>query len=73
MKLKHVAKVDFLQLLKAPKLEVFPEFVTNQNLFVHCSVLDPLYWSIVDIIDSILGKHGDTRLFSNERLNGLFE
>jgi len=33
--------------------------VADQGLYVHYSVLDPLYWSIVDIVDSILTEHGD--------------
>jgi hypothetical protein len=64
IKLKHVAKGDFLSLLNAKKLEGFFQWLLDEGLFVHFSVLDPLYWSIVDVIDSILGEHGERQLFT---------
>jgi hypothetical protein len=67
MKLEHVAKGDFLRVLRAPKLETFLQWLLEHGLFVHYSALDPLYWSIVDIIDSILAEHGETTLFAANR------
>lgn len=64
IKLKHVAKGDFPSLLNAKKLEGFFQWLLDEGLFVHFSVLDPLYWSIVDVIDSILSEHGERQLFS---------
>ncbi|GEQ99283.1 hypothetical protein JCM17844_29200 [Iodidimonas gelatinilytica] len=64
IKLKHVAKGDFPSLLNAKKLEGFLQWLLDEGLFVHFSVLDPLYWSIVDVIDSILGEHGERQLFT---------
>lgn len=62
IKLEHVAKGDFLDLLKAQKVETFLKWLLDQGLFVHYSALDPLYWSIVDIVDSILTEYGDSNL-----------
>ena len=62
IKLEHVGKGDFLTLLKAQKLEIFLRWILDQGFHLHYSVLDPLYWSIVDIVDSILTEHGDVNL-----------
>lgn len=67
IKLKHVATGEFLDLLKAPRLEVFLTWLSQQGLFIHYSALDPLYWSIVDIIDSILTEHREPMLLAVNR------
>jgi hypothetical protein len=54
IKLKHVAKGSFLDLLRSSKLTTFLRWISDYGLMIHYSYLDPLYWSIVDIIDSIL-------------------
>jgi hypothetical protein len=54
IKLEHVAGGDFLKLLESAKLTSFLRWVTNSGLMIHYMDVDPLYWSIVDIIDSIL-------------------
>ncbi|WP_024921356.1 MULTISPECIES: DUF3800 domain-containing protein [unclassified Afipia] len=63
IKLEHVAKGDFLNLLNSRKLETFLQWLLDEELFVHYSALDPLYWSIVDIIDSILTEYGASALY----------
>jgi len=67
IKLKHIAKGDFLKLLESSELEVFLRWLTKQGHFIHYSVLDPLYWSIVDVVDSILGEHDEEAIFSLHR------
>jgi hypothetical protein len=62
IKLKHVAKGEFLDLLKSDKLTTFLEWVSDSGLVIHYHVLDPLYWSLVDIMDSILYRLGEPRL-----------
>ena len=64
IKFKHVANGDFPSLLSGKKLESFFQWLLDEGLFVHFSVLDPLYWSIVDVSDSILGEHGNPELFN---------
>lgn len=54
IKLKHVAKGDFLDLLKSDNLTTFLKWVSESGLVIQYHALDPLYWSLVDIIDSIL-------------------
>jgi hypothetical protein len=62
MKLRHLAKGYFLDIIGATKIETFLEWLLAENLFIHCSVLDPLYWSIVDIVDSVLTAEGNAYL-----------
>jgi len=64
IKLKHVATGEFLDLLNAPRLETFFDWLGGEGLFVHYSVLDPLYWSIVDVVDSILTEYPEPSLFA---------
>ena len=54
LKLMHIGKGDFLDVLASPRLESFLSWLANEGLFVHYAVLDPVYWSVVDIIDSVL-------------------
>jgi hypothetical protein len=54
LKLEHLGKGGFLQLLASRKLTAYLDWVTGQDLFIHYLVLDPLYWSCVDIIDAVL-------------------
>lgn len=56
IKLKHLGSGDFLDLLGSDKIALFLEWLTTQGLLVHYQVTDLLYWSIVDIVDSILTK-----------------
>lgn len=74
IKLKHVATGEFIDLLNAPRLETFLDWLVEQGLFVHYSVLDPLYWSIVDVVDSILTAYREPKLFAlnMELKNGLY-
>jgi hypothetical protein len=62
LKLEHLGKGDFLSLLDAPKVETLLDWLVGQELFAHYQVLDPLYWSIVDVIDSIITEEGSVQL-----------
>ncbi len=44
---------NFLDVLKQEKLNKFLCFCLEQNFIIHYKVLNFLYWSIVDVIDSI--------------------
>ena len=68
IKLEHVAKGDFLELLRSAKLTTFLRWITDSGLMIHYQELDPLYWSIVDIIDSILSKLRDRALYQYHAL-----
>jgi Protein of unknown function (DUF3800) len=56
IKLEHVAKGTFLDLLRSTKLIAFLRWIADNGLMIHYHELDPLYWSTVDIIDSILSR-----------------
>lgn len=64
MKLEHVAKGDFLEILDQPKLTVYLQWLIDKNLIVHYLALDPLYWAVVDIIDSILAEARQPQLYA---------
>lgn len=68
IKLEHVAKGGFLDLLRSAKLTIFLRWITDNGLMIHYQELDPLYWSIVDIIDSILSKLRDRALYQHHAL-----
>ncbi|MBX5196713.1 DUF3800 domain-containing protein [Rhizobium sp. NZLR10] len=67
IKLKNVATGDFLKMLTSRKLETFLRWLLEQGLFIHFSVVDPLYWSVVDIVDSILSNDEAAHLIPYER------
>lgn len=54
IKLKHIGKGNFLDLLESKKIELFLQWIERQGFFIHYSVIDILYLSLVDIVDSIL-------------------
>jgi len=56
MKLKHIAKGDFLSCLKSKKLETFLNWLLSNNLLIHYSNLNLLYWSLIDILESMIPK-----------------
>lgn len=74
IKLRYVATGGFLQMLSSRKLDTFLRWVIEQGLYVHYSVVDPIYWSVVDIIDSVLSDDAATHLIPFERAlkNDLF-
>jgi hypothetical protein len=75
LKLEYVAKGDFLEVLQSPKLGVFLRWLTANDLLLHYHELDPLYWSIVDIIDGIV-QHPDSSapgMFASELKADLIE
>lgn len=68
IKLAHVAKGDFLEVLRSKKLTTFLRWLAESDLMVHYHDLDPLFWSVVDIIDSILPELGDRMLLQHHIL-----
>ena len=68
IKLEHVAKGEFLDLLRSTKLTTFLRWIAGNGLMIHYHELDPLYWSVVDIVDSILSKLHDPVLIQHHML-----
>lgn len=53
VKLKHIAKGGFLDLLKSNRLNVVLKWLHDSEYFLHFKALNFIYWSYVDIIDDI--------------------
>lgn len=77
VKFKHIAFGDFLDCLKSKKLNLFFQFIMDNDLYVHYSSLNILYWSVVDIVDSaILDSDSAMQLgpeYSNHLKNDLYK
>lgn len=63
IKFEHLAKGNYEEVLGSRKLASFLQWLLDQNMMVHYSALDPLYWSILDIIESL---QADDRFQINE-------
>jgi len=58
VKLKNIAKGDFLNCLNSKHLQSIFRFLNQKNIFIHYSSLNFLYFSTVDIIDSLIEATG---------------
>jgi len=63
LKFLHVAKGDALTCLRSRRLRTLLGWLLESNFTVQYTVLDPLYWSMVDIIDSVVMELGDHQLY----------
>ncbi|OUR98408.1 hypothetical protein A9Q86_15295 [Flavobacteriales bacterium 33_180_T64] len=54
IKFKHLASGDFISCLKSRKINTYLKFINNEDILVHLSCINLLYYSIVDIVDSAL-------------------
>jgi len=73
LKLKHIGRGDFLSILSSPKLTTYLEWLNSSGLIVHYQQIDLFYWSIVDIIDSILMGIPDLKVNPFALKNDLYE
>ena len=62
LKREYLGKGDILRLLGMRKVETFLDWVAAEGLLVHYIALDPLYWALVDIIDSVISHDHLTHL-----------
>ena len=58
IKLKNLAKGNFLECLTSIHLQSIFKFLISEKLFIHYSSLNFLYFSTVDIIDSLIEATG---------------
>lgn len=74
VKLKNLAKGDFIECLNSVHLQSIFNFLISEKLYVHYSSLNFLYFSTVDIIDSLIEATGiDYDPFYNRELkNSLY-
>ena len=59
LKLKHVAKGNFLAMLGSKKLNLILKWLTENNFYIHYFNLNLMYWSLADrngppILDSLI-------------------
>lgn len=59
---------DLLAALANPKMEIFLDWVIEQDLLVHYLALDPFYWAVVDIIDSAMPDDPTKRIMAPPQL-----
>jgi len=55
-KLKHIGKGSFEELFKSKKIGILFSWLLDNNFYIHYFNLNVFYWSIVDIVDSIIEK-----------------
>lgn len=74
IKLKHLGEGDFLEILGSQKVATFLDWLLAERLLIHYQVLDVMYWSMVDIVDSIVTELGHTelRMIAPELKNDLY-
>lgn len=53
IKFDLVAKGDYLSVLQSRKLSVFLQFLLQNKIYIHYYNLNLVYWSLVDIVDSL--------------------
>lgn len=63
LKFNQIGKGELLDVLKSAKVETLLRWLEAEGLFIHFQALDPLYWSLVDIIDSILAEAEEPQLY----------
>ena len=56
LKLKHIAKGDFLDMLKSEKLCIIFRWLIENKFYIHYFNLNIIYWSVIDILDSIISE-----------------
>lgn len=53
IKIHHIGNGSFTRFLNSRKLRTFLELLLIKQINIHFGVLDTLYWSLVDIVDSV--------------------
>lgn len=56
LKFKHIAKGSFEDCLKSKRLGSFLNWLDGKDVFIHYSHINLLFYSLVDILDSIVGE-----------------
>jgi hypothetical protein len=74
LKLEHLGSGHFLKLIGIQKVATYLTWLKDQDLLVHYSVVDPIYWSTVDIIDAITSDDdmGHMMLFGGSLKDDLY-
>jgi hypothetical protein len=54
VKFKHVGKIDYEATLASQRLNSFLGWFLDQGILIHYSQMNVLYWSLIDIVDSLM-------------------
>ncbi|WP_047418769.1 DUF3800 domain-containing protein [Cellulophaga sp. Hel_I_12] len=54
LKFTHLASGDFINCLNSQKINTYLQFIDDEDILVHLSNINLLYYSIVDIVDSAI-------------------
>lgn len=65
IKRKHLVQGNFEEIICSSKINLFLQWMLDNNFLIHYSIIDTLYWSIVDIIDSIIEPQNPLFQYSN--------
>lgn len=65
IKFKNIAKGDLLSVLKSRNLNRFLQFLNSEEIIIHFQRVNIFYWSIVDIVDSIVSENPERRFITN--------
>ncbi|WP_339173129.1 DUF3800 domain-containing protein [Paenibacillus sp. FSL H7-0943] len=63
VKFKHIASGDFINVLKSKKINLILKWISSKKIYLHYTNLNPLYFGIVDIIDSAIVSSETTKAF----------
>ncbi|MDY7546811.1 DUF3800 domain-containing protein [Glaciimonas sp. CA11.2] len=53
-KFEHIAKGDYMDVLNSGKLTIIFNYLLKSHIYIHYTNLNIVYWSLVDIIESLL-------------------
>lgn len=75
LKFKHLYSdsKNFLSFMESKRATDFLNWLCNSGLFVHYSALNNLYYSLVDIVDSLWETHPQCLMYMNEIKAALYD
>jgi hypothetical protein len=56
LKLRHIGKGGFEEILSSSKLGTVLQWIQENNFYIHYFNLNIVYWSLIDIVDSVLSR-----------------
>jgi len=71
VKLRHIAKGDFLECLTSEKLNYFLKYIFEKEILIHFTWVNLLYWSVADIVDSAILCSSPHLIFDNRFMNNV--
>lgn len=73
LKARHVAEGDFEAMLASKHLRTYLTWLLDRGLLVHYSGLNVLFWSLIDIVESIQGQDVFVALYQRQLKNELYD